>query len=105
MTGLLFANIMRGRTLKGFKKMVCFSVFDFDELKRGDKVVCVDEKMGNIGAVLENGKTYTVKEYISREACAILCPAKNHWQENGGRIKLEEMPNLEWFGRRFMFVE
>ena len=77
--------------------------------KKGDKVICINEKMDPIGSVLERGKTYTVKEYNSPEDCLKNFPSENWWQENAGKITLEEVLgadglSLVWFGRRFKLV-
>lgn len=50
-------------------------------------------------------KIYHVKEYNSPEECAGLFPNQPWWQENGGRVVLEERPKLEWFGKRFKPAE
>ena len=71
----------------------------------GQYVICVDEKMGEIGPVFTKGRTYIVEEFIAPEDCARLFP--NHpakWEEEGGRMKVKENPGY-WFGRRFEVAE
>jgi len=65
------------------------------------RVVCIDEKMGGMGPVLEEGETYTVEGYTSPEESKEVWPDKPWWPQNGGRVVLKEFPKCEWFARRF----
>ena len=70
--------------------------------KKGQAVICVDNKMGNIGPYLNQGKTYHIKEFVPPEECESL-PYNEicEWDKNGGRVELEEEPGLRWSGYRF----
>lgn len=54
---------------------------------------------------LSEGKIFHVLEFDSPEECARKFPGKIYWQENGGRMVLQELPGLEYFGRRFEAVQ
>lgn len=68
-------------------------------------VVCVDAKMGGIGTILEKGKTYHVREYLSPEESGRSMPNNiQEWEKQGGRVEVREYPGCYWYGRRFESV-
>lgn len=74
--------------------------------EKGQKVKCVIlDNEGDIGPALERDEIYIVQEFLSSEECAKLLPGEKFWQEQGGRIELEELPGLRFFGKRFQIVE
>ncbi len=73
--------------------------------RAGDFVICMDEKMEGVGAVLTKGKVYQVEEFIAPGHCSRLFlghPAE--WEKNGGRMKVKEDVGY-WYGRRFEIAE
>lgn len=54
--------------------------------------------------MLSEDKPYHIKEFNTPEECKERWPDRPWFVENGGRIVVEEMPKLEWFGRRFVAV-
>lgn len=51
---------------------------------------------------LKNDRMYHVLEYNSVDECAQRWPEKTWYQEHGGRVVIEEIPEGEWFGDRFV---
>lgn len=54
---------------------------------------------------LKTDRIYHVLEYNPPNECAKRWPEKTYYQEHVGRVVVEEMPTLEWFGDRFAPVE
>jgi len=54
---------------------------------------------------LKSDEVYHVSEYAPPAECAQKWPENIHYQEHGGRVVIEEMPTLEWFGDRFVPAE
>lgn len=73
--------------------------------RKGQKVVCVDNKMENIGPALENGNIYQVREFMPPEECLKAYRPNNTWgwEKQGGKVTLEN--GTEWYGRRFKPAE
>ncbi len=69
----------------------------------GQAVRCVapDNDFPGCAPLLEAGKIYHVVECNTAEECEFLFPRAGYWRENGGRVILQEMPELEFFARRF----
>ena len=79
----------------------------------GEKVVCVNPSMGNIGEILVRGKIYTVKEFLSLEEYEKRHPDCGWWLKGAigeewkdGVLHLEESlgadeSDLDWVARRF----
>ena len=68
----------------------------------GQEVICMDDDMGGIGKILEKGKSYKIKDFVSADDCQRLfpdSPAKFH--KNGGRVEVVEFAKCHWYGRRF----
>ena len=61
-----------------------------------------DKEEEQFFSFLKSGETYHVLEYNSPDECATRWPEKPYYQEHKGRIVIEEMPTLEWFGDRFV---
>lgn len=75
---------------------------------KGDPVRCIlvddetaDGKHQSSLAVLSMGQMYHMEEFNTPEECAKLFPEQKFWQENGGRMILQELPKLRFFGKRF----
>jgi len=70
--------------------------------QKGQSVVCVDEKMKGIVAILTRDKVYRIAEFISPEDCAeTFADHPAQWHKEGGRVEVEEERGSYWFGRRF----
>lgn len=54
--------------------------------------------------MLPEGKIFHVLKYSSPEECAKMWPGQTWWVENDGRMTLQELSKLEYFGRRFEAV-
>ena len=54
---------------------------------------------------LKSDSTYHVLEHNSTDECAQRWPEKTWYQEHEGRVVIEEMPKLEWFGDRFVLAD
>lgn len=77
-------------------------------LEKGQKVRCVIlDNEGGIGPVLDKEEIYKVQEFLSPEECAktLTDTDQKFWPEHGGRMELEEWPELHFFGKRFQIVE
>lgn len=76
--------------------------------KKGFVVKCVilddetaDGKHQASLALLSKDSIYHVLEYDTPIECARLFPEQRFWEENGGRMILQEHPKLRFFGKRF----
>lgn len=64
------------------------------ERTSGPRVRCID---ADEYAILKKGSLYTVLEWKDPYYCEEV-----FWKENGGRVVLQEHPELAFFGRRFV---
>ncbi len=74
----------------------------------GRKVRCIilddeiaDGQHSRSLACLNKHDIYTVAEYNTPGDCAWYVPEEKFWKTNGGRMTLQEMPKLQFFGKRF----
>ncbi len=77
-------------------------------LKPGSKAICVilDDEAADGShipsmALLKLGNVYTMAEFQDADECARRFRDQPHFAQNGGRVVTQEMPGLEFFGKRF----
>lgn len=65
------------------------------------KCISVDNETTGCAPLLESWKVYHVAQCNTAKECKFLFPEADYWRANGGRVVLEEMPNLEFSANRF----
>ncbi len=117
--GLYVSNQMRedARRRESYEREYGRTVFARDMAERQEsgpfgpvRCVIVDDEAADGShmatlAILEKDKLYRVVDYRDPAECRELYPQEKFWQENGGRVVLEEYPELAFFARRFVRVD
>ena len=72
--------------------------------KKGDRVICVNDKMDPLGPGLTKGKVYIVEEYVTLEELRNLTENQwwlPYWEKDGSKDLIRLKDGTGWSSHRF----